>query len=129
MTNSTSLSVKAYETALWFSAESVAGVRFCIARVSFGGRIDLARKIREIGRKLEYLESGDMKEKLEAAVLGAEIDRAYLEWGLKGVEGLLIDGKPATPLLVIEQGPANLADEILACIKDQCGITDNERKN
>jgi hypothetical protein len=105
-------------------------VRFGIARVSFGRRIELARRIREIGRKMEYLEAAsDVREKLEATVLAAEIDRAYLEWGLMSVEGLEIDGAAATPATLIEMGPVDLAAEILARIKAECGLTEHERKN
>jgi len=106
------------------------GVRYGIARVSFGRRIDLARRIREIGRKMEYLEAAsDVREKLEATVLAAEIDRAYLDWGLIGIEGLEIDGSAATPATLIEIGPADLAAEILIRIKAECGLTEDERKN
>jgi hypothetical protein len=105
-------------------------VRFEIARISFGRRIELARRIREIGRKVEYLEAGsDARDKLEATVLAGEIDRVYLEWGLMTVEGLTIDGEAATPALLIERGPADLAAEILARIKRECGLTEDERKN
>jgi hypothetical protein len=105
-------------------------VRYTIARVSFGRRIELARRIREIGRKMEYLEAAsDVREKLEATVLAAEIDRAYLEWGLMSVEGLDIDGAAATPATLIETGPVDLAAEILARIKAECGLTEDERKN
>jgi hypothetical protein len=105
-------------------------VRYEIRRISFGGRIELARRIREIGRRAEYLEAGsDVRDKLEATVLGAEIDRAYLEWGLAGVEGLEIDGEAATPASLIDSGPVELAEEILSRIKAECGLTDDERKN
>jgi hypothetical protein len=70
--------------------------------MSVGRRIGLARKIREIGRGIEFLEAGDGRERLEAAVLSGEIDRAYLEWGLEEVEGLVIDGVVASPELLIE---------------------------
>jgi hypothetical protein len=119
-----------YESAVWCDAESVAGVRFQIARISFGRRIELARKIREIGRKLEFLEAGsDAREKLEATLIGAEIDGAYLEWGLIGVAGLTIDSEDATPATLIERGPLELAAEILTRIKAECGLSENERKN
>jgi hypothetical protein len=121
---------QSYESAAWFDAESCAGVRYGIARVSFGRRIELARRIREIGRKMEYLEAtGDVREKLEATVLAAEIDRAYLEWGLIAVEGLTIDGAPATPQTLIEKGPVEVAGEILERIKAECGLSEDERKN
>src|SRR5947209_20013213 len=92
-----------YGSSCWFDAESAAGVRYRIRRISVSRKIELARRVREIGRGVEFLEaSGDAREQLEAAVLGGEIDRAYLEWGLEAVEGLTIDGEPGTPPLVIE---------------------------
>jgi hypothetical protein len=107
-----------------------AGVRYQIRRISFGIRIELARRIREVGRKAEYLEAGnDVRDKLEATVLGAEIDRVYLDWGLVGVEGMEIDGEAATAASLIDSGPVELAAEILGRIKAECGLTEDERKN
>jgi hypothetical protein len=121
---------RSYESAAWFDAEAVPGVRYAIARVSFGRRIELARRIREIGRKAEFLEAGtDAREKLEAAVVGAEVERVYLEWGLAAVEGLAIDGEAATPETLIEKGPLALASEILARVKAEWGLSEDERKN
>lgn len=119
-----------YESTAWFDSEARAGVRLGIVRVSFGRRIELARRIREIGRKAEFLEaSSDARDKLEATVLAAEIDRAYLDWGLIGVEGLEIDGVAATPRSLIEAGPVEVAAEALRRIKSECGLTEDERKN
>ena len=130
MTSCISRSDNEYTSSAWFDAEACAGVRYAIVRVSFGRRIELARRIREVGRKMEYLEeASDSREKLEAAVLAGEIDRAFLEWGLIGVEGLTIDGTAATPQTLIEAGPIELATEILAHIKGASGLTENERKN
>jgi hypothetical protein len=134
MTNCTSHSGKGWESRVWFDAEAMDGVRYEIVRVSFGRRIELARRIREIGRKMEYLEAGatldnGARETLEATVLAAEIDRAYLEWGLTAVEGLEIDGAGATPETLVDQGPVELAMEILGRIKSECGMTEDERKN
>jgi hypothetical protein len=131
MTNSTSLSGSTgYESAVWFDAETAAGVKFRVARISVARRIELARRIREIGRKVEFLEAGqDPREKLEAAVLAAEIDRVYLEWGLEEMQGLWIDGEAATPAALIEKGPLELAKEILARIKRECGLSEDQRKN
>lgn len=130
MTNCTSRSGEKYDSAIWFESKARAGVRFGIARVSFGRRIELARRIRDVGRKVEFLESsGEARDKMDAAVLAAEVDRVYLDWGLIGVEGLEIDGAAATPASAIEAGPVDLAAEILARIKNECGLTDDERKN
>src|SRR5580698_10317340 len=130
MTNCTSHSGKGWESRVWFEAEAREGVRYEIVRVSFGRRIELARRIREIGRRMEYLEAGsDARETLEATVLAAEIDRAYLDWGLVSVEGLEIDGVAATPETLVDRGPVELAMEILGRIKSECGMTEDERKN
>ncbi|MGH9593159.1 MAG: hypothetical protein ACRD5L_08715, partial [Bryobacteraceae bacterium] len=111
MTNCTSpLDNARHESSAWFDAETQAGVRFRVARVSVARRIGLARRIREIGRKIEFLEAGnDAREKIEAAVLAGEVDQAYLEWGLEEIRGLTIDGEPATPESLIEKGPMPLA--------------------
>jgi hypothetical protein len=132
MTNCLSRSAETaeYTSALWFDSAVHAGVRFRIARMSVGRRIELARRLRELGRKLEFLAAGqEVGEKLEAAVLEAEIERTYLEWGLEAVEGLRIDGEAATPAKLIEAGPADLAAEILARIQAECGLSEAERKN
>ncbi len=130
MTNCTSHSDDGYESVAWFDSTARPGVRYGILRVSFGRRIELARRIRDVGRKAEYLDaSGEVKDKLEAAVVAAEIDRAYLEWGWIGVDGLEIDGTAADPAMAIEAGPVELAAEVLARIKRECGLKEDERKN
>ena len=131
MTSSISPLVKTdHESFVWIHSETLAGVRFRIVRMSVGRRIELAKRIRESGRRLEFLEAGsDVRDKLDAAVLKGEIDRVYLEWGLEAIEGLKIDGEDATPELTIEKGPADLAAEILAKIRGECGLSENERKN
>ncbi|MEO8100790.1 MAG: hypothetical protein ABI811_24045 [Acidobacteriota bacterium] len=105
-------------------------MRFRIAKISVGRRIDLARRIRDAGRRVEFLEAGsDPRDKLEAMVLASEIDRVYLDWALEAVEGLSIDGVEATPGAVIEKGPPDLTGEILARIRSECGLNDEQRKN
>jgi hypothetical protein len=131
MTSCISLSGSAaHESSAWFDAETYPGVRFRVARISVARRIELARKIREIGRKVEFLEAGkDPREKLEAAVLATEIDSVYLEWGLEEIQGLTIDGEAATPAALIEKGPLDLAKEMLGRVKRECGLTEDQRKN
>ena len=132
MMNSTSHSVKntQHDSLLWFDAETQPGVRFRIRRVSLGRRIELARRLREVGRKIEFLEaSGSPAEQIEATVLKGEIERTYLEWGLDQIECLEIDGEGATPESLIDRGPLDLAQEILGRIKAECGLGEAERKN
>ena len=119
-----------YDSAAWHDAAAVAGVRYAVARMSFGRRLELVRSIREIGRKAEFLAAGsDAREKLEGAVVAGDVDQAYLQWGLVAVEGLTIDGETATPELLIEKGPVALTLEVLSKVKAECGLSEDERKN
>ena len=119
-----------YTSTNWFKAETSSGVRYALARMSFGRRLELAKLIREIARRAEFLEAGQgPRDKLEAAVVNSEVDLAYLDWGLLEIEGLTIDGVPATPQSLIERGPVALTKEILDRIKVEGGLSENERKN
>ena len=98
--------------------------------MSFGRRVDLTRRIRELAERVEFLSAGESaKEKLDAALLSAEIDRTYVLWGLRGIEGLELDGVPATPESLVSEGPEDLLREALAAIKAQCSLSDDEIKN
>jgi hypothetical protein len=106
------------------------GVTFTINRISFGRRMDLTKRVREISQKAEFLEAGTgLKDKVEANVLAQEIEEMYLRWALVSVDGLRIDGEPATIEKVIEKGPDDLTREIVTAIKAQCGLSETERKN
>lgn len=142
-----------YESALRLVSASMPGVRFTIRKISFGRRTELLRRVRELTRKIEFLEAGQgldsrpegratevrdgsqavfgeaLGERAEAALLGREADRVYLEWGLVSVEGLEIDGEAATLEGLIASGPEPLCDEILRAIQAECGLSAEERKN
>jgi hypothetical protein len=121
--------------ALWVSRRVVVsaqrpGVEFVIARMTFGRRIELMRHVRDLAARLEYFEAGrDAKNGMEASLLGAEIDRLYIRWGLEEIRGLEIDGAPATAESLIESGPEDLFLEALAAVMAECGLVENERKN
>ena len=119
-----------YESVISIESKAVRGVRFTIHRVSFGRRMDLSRRVRELSRKAEFLEAGtEMHEKIEASILAQEIDAMYLRWGLLSIEGLIIDGEPATAVRLLERGPEALTREVVSAIKEQCGLSEPERKN
>ena len=106
------------------------GVEFVIARMTFGRRIELMRKVRDLAVRLEYFEAGrDAGNEMEASLLGAEIDRLYLRWGLEEVLGLELDGAAATAESLIESGPEELFLEALTAVRAECGLVENERKN
>jgi hypothetical protein len=119
-----------YESEKRIECRTAPGATFTIGRMSLGRRIELTRRIWELARKVECLEAGnDPREKLEGALLSSEIDRLYLSWGLVRVEGLMVDGEPATPETLIAAGPEEVCREILAAVKAECGLTEEERKN
>ena len=68
---------------------SHSGVEFVIARMTFGRRLELMRRVRDLAARLEFFEAGrDAGNEMEASLLGAEIDRLYLMWGLEEIRGL-----------------------------------------
>jgi hypothetical protein len=92
--------------------------------------MDLMRRVRELARKAEFLDAGqDAGEKMDAALLHAEVDRLYLGWGLKEVMGLDLDGKTATPDSLADCGPEELFREAVAAVRAATGLTAEERKN
>jgi hypothetical protein len=106
------------------------GVLFILARMTFGRRIELMRRVRDLAAKLEYFEAGkDAKNGMEASLLGAEIDRLYVLWGIGEIRGLELDGAPATVQALIDCGPEELFQEALAAVKAECGLSEPERKN
>jgi hypothetical protein len=98
--------------------------------MSFGRRLDLVRRVREVAHALEIDAAGaTVQEQLRAAATNAEVDRLYLEWGLLSIEGLEIDGALATVSSLFENGPEDLCREVVAAIKRECGLNEEERKN
>jgi hypothetical protein len=86
------------------------GVSYTVAKMSFGRRVELTRRIRELGLRKEFLEAGDSPdEKMEAALLASEIDRIYLLWGLKEVAGLELDGSRPPRMHWPEAGPKSFS--------------------
>ena len=127
---SPSLEPVAYESRAWMESETTPGVRFQIFRISFSRRLELARKVRELAQRIEFLDAGaELKDKVESSILGGEIDGMYLEWGLVSVEGLTIDGETVTPELLIDRGPERLTREIAGRIRAECHLSEDERKN
>jgi hypothetical protein len=119
-----------YESSTSVESKLQPGVTFVIAKMSFGRRMELMQRIREVALRFEFLNSGDApKEKLEAALLSAEMDRVYLTWGLRQLTGLEVDGVAATPEALAAAGPENLLQEAVAAIKAECGLSETERKN
>ena len=123
-------SVYRYESVLTHISKHYPAVSFTIRRMSFARRCDLAHRVRELSAKLEFLQAGDsVRDKVEAAVVTSEVANLYVNWGLVSLSGLELDGAPATPESLLSAGPENLCNEIVAAIQDECGLSEEERKN
>lgn len=119
-----------YESSRTVESAACPGVTFRIARMSFSRRLELTRRVRELGHRVEFQQAGEgIQSKIDAALSSGEIDRLYLEWGLLTVEGLLIDGEAASAAGVMDRGPEELCREIVREIRRECGLTEEERKN
>jgi hypothetical protein len=119
-----------YESVAIVESQVASGVSYTVARMSFGRRTELMRRVRELAGRMEFLEAGqEPGEKMDAALLQAEIDRLYLKWGLREVTGLQLDGVAATPELLVECGPEDLFREALAAVRRETGLNEAERKN
>ena len=79
--------------------------------------------------KHEFLTCGDASSLLEAALSDLLVAKVYIEWGLETIEGLSINGQPATAELLVADGPEDLTEEIVHTIQAEGALTDDERKN
>lgn len=112
------------------ASKALPGVEFVIALMTFGRRVELMRRVRDLAARLEYFSAGqDAKNGMEASLLGAEIDGLYLRWGIEEIRGLEIDGAAASVEALISSGPEELVFEALTAVKAECGLGENERKN
>ena len=106
------------------------GVVCTIRRVSLGARVELTEQLSDLARKIEFHQAGtSAADQAVASHLCSMADEIYLRWGLLSVEGLAIDGEPATVDSVVEKGPDELVREILESIRAECGLKADERKN
>ncbi|HWB86043.1 MAG TPA: hypothetical protein VG675_18010 [Bryobacteraceae bacterium] len=111
-------------------SKSAPGVSFTVAKMSFGRRVELMRRIRELARRVEFLEAGrEAGDQMDAALLRSEIDRLYVTWGLRNVAGLKLDGAAATVETLVDAGPETLFREALAAVQAETGLSEAERKN
>lgn len=119
-----------YSSTVTVNSKLYPGVRFEIARMAFNRRMQLMRQVRELARNLEFLRAGETDaEQMDAHILNAEVERAYITWGLEAVHGLTIDGQPANPDSLMNRGPEDLVREAIVAVRAECSLSDHERKN
>ncbi len=120
-----------YKSTLRVASLTFPGVHFTIRTMSFGSRMELTRAVGDLISKSQFhrAQPDDLSEQAAAGLLACEAEQMYLRWGLAGVEGMNIDGEPATAELLINKGPEAFVLEVVAAIKHQAGLSDEERKN
>ena len=70
-----------YESAVTIDSKVMPGVKFVVNRISFGRRMELSRRVREITQKVEFLEAGnELDEKIEAAMRRADCVLPSCSW-------------------------------------------------
>ncbi len=120
-----------YASTVTVESRAAPGVRLTVRRMSFGRRLELTRQVKQLLQQLDFLaaKEGSVADQTEAALVASEIDRAYVRWGLAAVEGIEIDGKPASPETLLDAGPEDLVTEILEHVRREAGLSEEERKN
>jgi len=113
----------------WLQSQSLREVRFAIRRISLASRLELTKQLRELTLRYEFLNGGETADQLEAAMSDLLVRKLYIEWGLAEIQGLTIDGAAATAALLIRKGPENLTGEIIAAIRGEIELSEDERKN
>ena len=120
----------AYRSTVTKESAVMPGVEFTIIRLSFARRMELARRVLDLSRRMEFHAAGEsVGDTIQANILACEIDGLYLRWGLAEISGLVIDGMEASADLLADKGPEDLAEEIVAAVKSQIGLSEDERKN
>jgi hypothetical protein len=118
-----------YSSLSWRQSQTVPAVSFAIKRISLAHRLELTKQLRELTLRYEFLNAGDTSDQLEAALSDLLVRKLYIEWGLAEIQGLAIDGEPATAALLIQKGPENLTGEIISAIRQDIELSEDERKN
>ena len=118
-----------YESTKTVRSKIDPSVTFTVWRMSFARRLELMKEVRELARRVEFLEAGGPGEKMDAALTRAEIDRVFVRWGLREVQGLQLDGMAATPDSLAQSGPEGLFREALSAVRAESGLSAAERKN
>jgi hypothetical protein len=119
-----------YASETEFASSSHEGVQVQLKRCSAGRRVELMERLAAYAAKYEALKASQrMDDKVQAEALRIRMDFEYLDWGLLGISGLLIDGETPDARVLFERGPETLVAEIVGAIRQECEFSEDERKN
>lgn len=134
-----------YTTVRQVESAAIPGVKFYLYKMTEGRRLTLRaaisapnRRIREILRDQAAIEKvpeedRDVAKWLETQdefeqIMLEKINPAWLQWGLKQIEGLSVDGKPLGKEDWADW-PSVVFDEVVKAIKEEAELNGSERKN
>jgi hypothetical protein len=133
-------------------APEFAGVRFVLRKMTEGRRIRLRMQLAAAQARIHELM--DEQKRLAAEVGAATVEEVrdpeaarqiakltremadladnemtptWVRWGLASIEGLEIDGEPATVESLIESGPPDLYQEVAEAVRKEAGLTAEEQ--
>lgn len=113
-----------------YASVNCPGVSCRIRKITFQRRLMLLREIRELARQYEFTAAGEtVQQKYESAVIQQEINKHYWQNFVIAVDGLTIDGAPATTESVWSDGPDGLVQEVLQVVTSHVFLSADEAKN
>jgi hypothetical protein len=120
-----------YSSSYTLESKTLPGVHVRLRRMSFGRRLELARALRQALEQMDQVLAAGESEiaAAERATVAAEADAACLRWAVAEVQGLEIDGQPATVESLLASGPEELVCEVLSAVRAELGLNEEERKN
>lgn len=119
-----------YESSVWIESRACRGVRFRVLRMSLLRRHRLMQELIVLVAKQQFHAAKDDPEnEMAAAELRRRIDQRVIRSALIEVEGLSINGRPATVESLLEEGSEELANEIAEAITSESFLSEEERKN
>lgn len=120
-----------YESTVWRESRVWPGVRFQVLRMSLLRRHRLVQELQSLAAEEAFHRAATEEDgsEVSAAELQMRIDGMAIRAALIGIEGLSIDGQPATVASVMESGPESLAREIAEAIAEESSLNEHERKN
>ncbi len=119
-----------YESSVKKRSTTIPDVTFSVRKMSLAGRMELVHRIRVEGVALAFSEAGnEPSDRLMATEINSSIESLYVRWGLVSIEGLEIDGVAADADRLIESGPEELCREIARAVRQECFLSEEERKN
>ncbi len=124
-----SLKSSDYSSIAWHESLCLKGVRFAVRRPSLAQRLELTARVRELTLQHDFLRAGQESDQLSASLSELLVTKLYVDWGLAEIVGLKIDGTAANASSLIERGPEELVDEVVAAVRTEAGLTEAERKN